>query len=449
MIIQDGEGVRYGYEEHNRGFYIITDFVEENYYYFEKHGENTFHRRWGKSTHDGLTWIEYKNLAYYGAPNRFDYWRLFITQEDRKILLMKRQSIFEYYMFSKDGAEEYDHGAIDFSRAKKVSEQEEREARIPVIIHSIMDKIMEKYRVLYNQVQNKDAFLRELEEHYQDVIKGDENETDIENYVLESEQFFLNFINVEKLNFFIKTVNLEFFKNEFPNFKNFLENVDIALVDVDAVFKDKQSRDEFTIYVYTLQDFVNELEDEINLEANRVKFKDKNEIMALVLKTYQELIEFIIDKETFLVQLEKEVEKSNGFLLGIDLFIKRYFEEEQRVYGKQAFIDEYGSDRVTILLNDEKKARFDTISSVELLSNEMRKEYEMYQELKEVYIANAYCKNGKRLKPALTVAHQYIDRLNRLKEAAISSNLIEWVGESYEFISFAKVKEFAQQFMEI
>ena len=92
--------IKYGFENQNKGFFVLTNFEKEGYYYYEKIQDFRFNRRWGKMFKPGSSWLDFNNIRFYSSINRPTYWSFYIYQENNTACFERHDSTFEYRIYS-------------------------------------------------------------------------------------------------------------------------------------------------------------------------------------------------------------------------------------------------------------------------------------------------------------------------------------------------------------
>ncbi|MBQ3019384.1 MAG: hypothetical protein IJD77_02180 [Clostridia bacterium] len=440
--------ILYGYEKLNNGFFIETDFLKNKYYYFEKQEDFLFERQWGTlAPHWTASYIHYKNLKYRGIVNRYDYWDFYIYRKDGKCIVFEKKKNKIYHYGINDPRADVNDNYVNLSNDDIIeSDRNNADAiRKKTRVSKLVEEMLKKYTSLYEQIKDKDCFFKELEEYYFNLMDGTESEEDIEEYLIEAERQFQNFINSEK---FCSELNVEKILNEFSYAKKYLNQIDLldVLEYIKELFKGR-------IGDFTLEDVLEELKREIDYRIEGINFKKKIETYNIeyILKKYDKKIAQIVNKKDFMENLQKAVEEAKEFptteelfLDEIQCFINHYLEKEHQKLQRESFIAKYGSEEVVIELTEEKSLLFDNLVGEEI-PKENLKEYELYQELKQVQNAEMYCKDGKTLKPSFRAIPTFISNFQKIIKTATEYNLIQWNGEEYEFVSIDQLQAFGKK----
>ena len=439
--------IQYGYQKSKSSFLVASDFFRQGYRYSEKQEDFVFKRYWGPLTcHSDATHVFYKNLSYRGIVNRYDYWGFYISQKERTIYIEKKKERLYYYDTHCEkslGEQEcyvelvgkgdlHNNTFVENSTSKEGdSIKEER-------LSSLVAEMIKKHEGLYNQIGNKEHFFQEMKEYYSDFIDDLSTEEDFEEYIIESERQFLNFIDSEKL---FLNLNEDEILDKFSYAVNELGREEIKAV----LSYNKGARiDEFT-----KETLLYDMKEEIDYLIQRRKFEKKLEIYDLeyLLNKYQSEVDKVSDREDFIKELKSEVDNLKFFVLTEESFFSKIEQMIFQYTQKDAFVSKYGNDDISIELSEEREALFNNLTPNEISEKDLR-EYELYHELEKTRSVEMYCKDGKTLKPSFRAIPTFISNFKKIIKTAIDCNLIQWNGEEYEFVSIDNLQKFGRKAQE-
>ena len=80
-------------------------------------------------------------------------------------------------------------------------------------------------------------------------------------------------------------------------------------------------------------------------------------------------------------------------------------------------------------------------------SEQEKKEYELYQELRQIQHKEMYHKSRKTLKPSFAASQKLIEVTENIRNTAEQMNLISLEDGNYKFISFDGIEEFVSLYM--
>ena len=352
--------VCFGYKENSKGFFVTEDFRRPLFFYFEKLADYTFERYWGSHTTSSI--IRYKNLVFRGNHNRRNFWSFSICQGEKNFFIEKKDLCFEYGTYHVD-TQKSDMFEIRLDKRTSNSDSSERlleNNQLSLYVEEIVLEMIKQYRNLYEKINDKNAFQRELKNYYEEIIDGTEPLEEIQKIIAESERHFINYSNNEKLSLALKKdVNLAFVLEKIPRLKNFLDVIDMStLLETQKTFFSP------CLCEITIDDWLIEFADVINCEIEKHEFNCQKDAFTIpyILEKYQEKISCIEEKEKFLCDLENELEQTpkntqccEMFFDRIECFINRYALQEFQKQKTREFVAKYGNDYIIIDLTDEKK----------------------------------------------------------------------------------------------
>ncbi|MBE6565923.1 MAG: hypothetical protein E7659_02330 [Ruminococcaceae bacterium] len=440
--------VCFGYREKSQGFYITENFQKPLFFYFEEHDGYTFERVWG-SKNNSYSAIRHKNLAFFGSHNRKEFWRFYIYQGEKTFFIERRGSCFEYGVYYVKTCESEIFtirlDGEEFEKDLSITVSNKRQPFLSV--EEIVVEMLNKHNDLYEKINDKSSFREELKCFCEEIVDGTETFEELQEMIEDSKRYFVNYSNNEILSLTLtKEVNLKFILEKFPLLKAYVDKIDL-----DAMLEEQRNLFSPALCECTIDDWLAEFVEKINFEIGIYEFNCKRDCYnsTYLLDKYSEKISTIVGKEEFLRSLENELirikENSwscEAFFDKIEHFIDIYTNKELQERKTQAFIAEYGSNYVTINLTDEKKRLFSEESNFTKLSDEEKREYTLYQRLKQAQAKEMYSKNGKTIKPSFSAIPKLIAVAENLKETAMQANLISLGEGRYEFVSFDEIEKF-------
>lgn len=448
--------VVYGFDNSEYIFAIITDYIHSGYFYLERTPNlqgGYFCRQWGDKKFNWGSRIVYKNFQLIGISNKYNHWVLHCTndEDNSSVRISKKNERLEFlYLQGEDTIEK----RIVERNQQIIPSYEEDNEDFWTDKNQVINDIISLNSHLYSRIVDKDGFLQELNSYVDDYLRDNiSDEKELKEFITNSSRLFNNYINSYNL-FESETVEqiVKTIKSENPEILTL-----VAQKTLEEASKEILSCYAPSVVEYSRQDLLDDVlrlaifyENQKEVEILREKYT-----VEYFAKLFEEVIERVMEKEAFLLKLQEYLERFFGLYAiqedkvveDVERFIYNYLKKEEAERKIKDFLEVYQTDRFIFNISREKELFYDSVVDYMSLSEEEKREYSLYVELKDVKEQQMYVKNSRRLKPSFKQIPDFITYFYNLIDDAKKNGILKEIEGKLGFASFENIDSFAKKYV--